>query len=247
MRTATSRRRSISSRPARVSSRSLGKYGASAPEPRCSSPATLFTRARTLARTSSDSPTSLRRTPSRTSSTFSSGAILLSQLLARSHRTHRRTEFAASRASTRRRRTLVYLSYMLSELRRRKGRTLLTALGLALGVGVVITVSALSAGLDRAQAQVLEPLTGVGTDMSVTRPIVISSASSSSSTNGGSAQLSAKERAQLQKENGDQRVGFGNLKAGEKFNRTSFRSTQLSFPASQVAKISALDGVSAAA
>ncbi len=142
---------------------------------------------------------------------------------------------------------MVYLSYMLSELRRRKGRTLLTALGLALGVGVVITVSALSAGLDRAQAQVLEPLTGVGTDMSVTRPIVISSASSSSSTNDGPAQLSAKERAQLQKENGDQRVGFGNLKAGEKFTRTSFRSTQLSFPASQVAKISALDGVSAAA
>jgi ABC-type antimicrobial peptide transport system permease subunit len=31
---------------------------------------------------------------------------------------------------------VVYLSYMLSELRRRKGRTLLTALGLALGVGV---------------------------------------------------------------------------------------------------------------
>ena len=70
---------------------------------------------------------------------------------------------------------MVYLNYMLSELRRRKGRTLLTALGLGVGVAVVITVSALSAGLDRAQAKVLAPLVGVGTDMSVTRPIVVSS------------------------------------------------------------------------
>jgi hypothetical protein len=43
------------------------------------------------------------------------------------------------------------LTYMLSELRRRRGRTVLTALGLALGVGLVVTVNALSNGLDRAQ------------------------------------------------------------------------------------------------
>jgi putative ABC transport system permease protein len=138
---------------------------------------------------------------------------------------------------------MVYLNYMLSELRRRKGRTLLTALGLGVGVAVVITVSALSAGLDRAQAKVLQPLVGVGTDMSVTRPIVVSSGSS----NGGPQQLSATERAQLQKENGDQRVGFANLKPGQKFTRTSFRSTQLSFSSAQVSKISKLDGVAGAA
>jgi ABC-type antimicrobial peptide transport system permease subunit len=39
---------------------------------------------------------------------------------------------------------MFYLGYMLSELRRRKGRTLLTALGLGVGVGLVVTVSALS-------------------------------------------------------------------------------------------------------
>jgi putative ABC transport system permease protein len=138
---------------------------------------------------------------------------------------------------------MVYLNYMLSELRRRKGRTLLTALGLGVGVAVVITVSALSAGLDRAQAKVLRPLVGVGTDMSVTRPIVVSSGSS----NGGPQQLSAKEQAQLQKENGDQRVGFANLKPGQKFTRTSFRSTQLSFSSAQVSKIAKLDGVASAA
>jgi putative ABC transport system permease protein len=133
---------------------------------------------------------------------------------------------------------------MLSELRRSKGRTLLTALGLAVGVALVIVVSGLSAGLDRAQASVLKPLTGVGTDMSVTRPIFVGS---SSSSNGGPQQLSAKEREQLQKENGNQRVNFANLEPGQKFTSTSFRSTQLSFPASEVTRISSLDGVSSAA
>jgi putative ABC transport system permease protein len=144
---------------------------------------------------------------------------------------------------------VIYLNYMVAELRRRKGRTVLTALGLAVGVALVITVSALSAGLDRAQQKVLAPLTGVGTDMSVTRPIFVGSTSTSSSSPGAGgpfSQLSAKERAELQKENGDQRVGFGNLKAGAKFTRSSFRSTQVSFPASQVAKIAGLDGVAAA-
>src|SRR5438105_8344109 len=99
-----------------------------------------------------------------------------------------------------------YVKYMFSELRRRKGRTLLTAFGLAVGVGLVVTVSALSTGLDRAQASVLKPLTGVGTDMSVTRPIAIPS--SSSSTGGPPfARLSAKERQQLQKENGGATLG----------------------------------------
>jgi putative ABC transport system permease protein len=59
---------------------------------------------------------------------------------------------------------------MLAELRRRSGRTILTALGLAVGVGLVVTVTALSNGLDHAQQKVLEPLTGVGTDMSVSDP-----------------------------------------------------------------------------
>jgi ABC-type antimicrobial peptide transport system permease subunit len=133
------------------------------------------------------------------------------------------------------------LTYMLSELRRRRGRTVLTALGLALGVGLVVTVNALSNGLDRAQDEVLSPLTGVGTDLSVTRPISVSS-------NGGFPQLSAKERKQLEQENGVARVGFQNLKPGSRFSDDSFVSTsQLSFPASEVEKIARLDGVQDAA
>jgi ABC-type antimicrobial peptide transport system permease subunit len=136
-----------------------------------------------------------------------------------------------------------YVTYMLAELRRRLGRTILTALGLALGVGLVVTVTALSTGLDRAQAKVLEPLTGVGTDMSVSRPIDFSPAEQ-----GGFPSLSENERQQLREENGGGRFGLRALgKPGEKFSRDDFVSTaQLSFPAGNVEKIRGLEGVSAA-
>ncbi|MCA1832947.1 MAG: ABC transporter permease [Actinomycetota bacterium] len=60
-------------------------------------------------------------------------------------------------------------TYMAKELRRRLGRTILTALGLAAGVGLVIGIIGVSEGLDEAQAQVLAPLGSVGTDILVTR------------------------------------------------------------------------------
>jgi ABC-type antimicrobial peptide transport system permease subunit len=138
---------------------------------------------------------------------------------------------------------MFYLSYLFSELRRRKGRTLLTALGLGVGVGLVVTVSALTTGLDRAQDKVLEPLTGVGTDMSVTRPLKIDSQGQ------GPGGLSEKERNQLQQENGRTRFDLNSqAKPGAKFTRTDFMSAaQLSFPASQISKLAALDGVEDAA
>jgi putative ABC transport system permease protein len=136
-------------------------------------------------------------------------------------------------------RIMFSLSYMLAELRRRRGRTLLTALGLGTGVGLVVCVTALSTGLDRAQDEVLAPLTGVGTDLSVTRPIEVS---------GGPEELSDDERAQLQQENGVGRVGLQNLgEPGEKFSTARFMSTsQLSFPATEVEDVAALDGVTGA-
>jgi putative ABC transport system permease protein len=137
-----------------------------------------------------------------------------------------------------------FLGYMLSELRRRGGRTILTVFGLAIGVGLVVTVTALSRGLDEAQAEVLEPLTGVGTDMSVTRPIDFSP-----SDDGGFPQLSEEEREQLRAENGGGRFGLRDLgEPGEKFSRDDFVSTsQLSFAEDKVAAIRKLDGVAEAA
>lgn len=139
---------------------------------------------------------------------------------------------------------MFFLTYMLSELRRRSGRTLLTTLGLGLGVGLVVTVNALSTGLDRAQAQILEPLTGVGTDMSVSRPIDFSP-----SDGGGFPQLSDAERRQLQEENGGGRFGLRDLgEPGERFSQDTFVSTaQLSFDADEVTRIRAVDGVASAA
>jgi hypothetical protein len=59
--------------------------------------------------------------------------------------------------------------YALSELRRRWGRTLITALGLAIGVGLVIGIIGVSQGLAQAQSSVLSPLQAIGTDILVTR------------------------------------------------------------------------------
>jgi ABC-type antimicrobial peptide transport system permease subunit len=141
-------------------------------------------------------------------------------------------------------RRVFYVTYMIAELRRRSGRTILTALGLAVGIGLVVTVTALSTGLDRAQAKVLEPLTGVGTDMSVTRPIDFGDTSQ-----GGFPSLSEDERELLRKENGGARLGLTELgEPGEPFSRDTFASNaQLSFPASEVAEIGELDGVESAA
>jgi putative ABC transport system permease protein len=130
---------------------------------------------------------------------------------------------------------MVSLSYLWAEVRRRKGRTILTALGLGVGVALVVTVTALSAGLDRAQDEVLAPLTGVGTDLSVTRPIDIENAS-------------AAEREQLQAENGGGRFGLRDLaEPGEHFEDDRFASTQLSFDAGAAADIAAMDGAADAA
>jgi putative ABC transport system permease protein len=138
---------------------------------------------------------------------------------------------------------MFYLSFAFSELRRRRGRTLLTALGLAVGVALVITVNALSTGLDGAQAKVLSPLTGVGTDMTVTRPLKLS-------TSGGNpfSSLTPSERAQLRSESGGGRLGLRNLgKPGQHFNSDRFTTaTQLSFPQSDASKFGALPGVAGA-
>jgi ABC-type antimicrobial peptide transport system permease subunit len=63
------------------------------------------------------------------------------------------------------------LAFAAHELRRRRGRTLTTALGLAAGVGLVMAIVGVSQGLDQAQRDVLSPLRSVGTDILVTRTV----------------------------------------------------------------------------
>ena len=60
------------------------------------------------------------------------------------------------------------MRYLRNELLRRRTRTIVTVIGLGLGVALVIVISSLSNGLDNAQKKTLDPLAGIGTDLTVT-------------------------------------------------------------------------------
>ena len=61
-----------------------------------------------------------------------------------------------------------YARYLRNELVRRRTRTIITLLGLGIGVALVIAITSLSRGLDDAQHKTLDPLAGIGTDLTVT-------------------------------------------------------------------------------
>jgi putative ABC transport system permease protein len=68
---------------------------------------------------------------------------------------------------------MFFVTYLRRELGRRVRQGVFVALGLALGVGLVVTVAAASAGVAKAQAGVLSGLYGVGTDITVNGPLWI--------------------------------------------------------------------------
>jgi ABC-type antimicrobial peptide transport system permease subunit len=63
----------------------------------------------------------------------------------------------------------VFFRYLSRELRRRSRQALVISLCLAVGIGLVVAVSAMAAGVQQAQGDVLHSLYGVGTDITVTR------------------------------------------------------------------------------
>jgi ABC-type lipoprotein release transport system permease subunit len=63
----------------------------------------------------------------------------------------------------------MFLTYLMRELRRRARQASIIVLGLALGIGLVITVTALSSGVKNAQGEVLHSLYGQDTDITVTK------------------------------------------------------------------------------
>jgi putative ABC transport system permease protein len=63
----------------------------------------------------------------------------------------------------------MFFTYLGRELRRRARQASIIALGLALGIGLVITVTALSSGVKNAQGEVLHSLYGQNTDITVTK------------------------------------------------------------------------------
>ena len=72
----------------------------------------------------------------------------------------------------------MFFTYLWRELRRRARQASFIAVGLALGIGLVITVTAASAGVKNAQSTVLHSLYGVGTDITVTKAPTTGSAGS---------------------------------------------------------------------
>ncbi|MGB4778414.1 ABC transporter permease [Microbacterium sp.] len=62
----------------------------------------------------------------------------------------------------------MYWTYLRRELSGRKKQTAIVAIGLAIAIALVIIVNSLSVGIRDAQAQALESVYGVGTDLTVT-------------------------------------------------------------------------------
>jgi ABC-type antimicrobial peptide transport system permease subunit len=98
------------------------------------------------------------------------------------------------------------LGYAWDELRRRWGRTVVTALGLAAGVGLVMGIVGVSDGLQNAQADVLSPLKSVGTDILVTRTVGATATSTTNAT--ASPSPSQPTQGQDQQGQGAQGGGF---------------------------------------
>ena len=160
------------------------------------------------------------------------------------------------------------IGYVFNELRRRSGRTILTALGLAAGVGLVIGIIGVSQGLDQAQAKVLAPLSSIGTDVLVTRVVGATSTGASATPTpsasaqadqggggffgggpgGGNNNLNLQDITALESENQNVVTDLSKLgKPGTKFTHDFFLSaTLLSFPDASIQQIEKLPGVTSA-
>src|SRR6266545_445670 len=130
---------------------------------------------------------------------------------------------------------MFYVRYLRSELLRRRARTILTLAGLAVGVALVIAISGVSRGLDRAQKTALDPLSTIGTDLTVT----LSPQQDSVGFGPGGA---ARDLLQANQSAVTDLSKLG--KAGDHFVHDFFLpGTQLTFPQKQAKQISSLSGV----
>ena len=138
---------------------------------------------------------------------------------------------------------MFYLSYLRNELLRRRARTILTVLGLAVGVGLVIAITSLSRGLDQAQKTALNPLSSIGTDLTVTRSVDVQRGGFQGGGPGGGGGFGG--GGAIIQANQSVLTDLSKLgKPGQHFVHDFFLpGTQLTFPASQTNRIAKLAGV----
>lgn len=121
---------------------------------------------------------------------------------------------------------MINFPYLKAELSRRRSKTVLISIGLAVPIALVILIGAYSTGLSNAQDQVLKPLVGLGTDMTVSRTF----------TPG-------------QRPSGSQRPRFnlGSGSAGQSFSRDAYTTGfNGEYSSTYATKVAALDGVQSA-
>jgi ABC-type antimicrobial peptide transport system permease subunit len=143
------------------------------------------------------------------------------------------------------------------------GRTLVTAIGLAAGVGLVMGIIGVSQGLSDAQTKALSPLGSVGTDIIVTRTVAptLSTATTTTTTFGGSfaggggffggrgnAALNSSDTAALDAANSSVITDLAKLgPAGTKFTHDFFvPGTLITFPSKAVSDVAKVKGVTSA-
>ncbi|MBJ7459674.1 MAG: FtsX-like permease family protein [Thermoleophilaceae bacterium] len=121
---------------------------------------------------------------------------------------------------------MINFPYLKAELTRRRTKTVLISIGLAVPIALTILIGAYSTGLSNAQDEVLEPLVGLGTDMTVAKTFT---------------------PGQRPEGAGPPRVDLNSDDAGEAFSRdvytTGFNGE---FSSANVTRVSALDGVQSA-
>ena len=137
---------------------------------------------------------------------------------------------------------MFYLRYLRNELVRRRTRTIVTLVGLGLGVALVVAIASLSKGLDRAQHRTLDPLAGIGTDLTVT---LQPQQQQDQGFGGGGFGPGGGGNRDLIRSNLSVLTDLSKLgKPGTHFVHDFFLpGTQLTFPQSAAQQIASLDGV----